>query len=453
MSDQPAALSRRSFTKAAAVATAASAFAVPAVHAAGSDVVNVALVGCGGRGGGAIVDALDTTSGPIKLTAMADVFQNRLDGTLQGISRNEKHKDKVDVGDRKFVGFDGYKRAMDSMKKGDVVILTTPPAFRWVMFKYAIEKGLNVFMEKPVTVDGPTSRKMLALGEEAAKKNLKVAVGLMCRHCDARKELHSRIKDGEIGDIVTLRAYRMHGPVGSFQTGPNKNKQPETLFQISKFHSFLWASGGAFSDFYIHNIDESCWMKDAWPVKAQATGGRHFRGDFVDQNFDNYSVEYTFADGTKFFMYGRCMDQTYNQFASFAHGTKGLGVISTNSHTPARCRTYKGQAMKNDNLIWKFPDNEPNPYKLEWVHFIDAIRNDKPWNEVKRGVEASLVTSMGRMAAHTGQEVTYDQILNQGMEFAPDVENLTQDGPAPVKPDENGKYPVPQPGKLGLREY
>src|SRR5687768_10089879 len=138
MSDQPS-VSRRSFTKAAAVATAASAFAVPAVHAAGSDVVNVALVGCGGRGGGAIGDALDTTSGPIKLTAMADVFQGRLDGTFQGLSKNEKYKDKVDVpADRKFIGFDGYKRAMDSMKKGDVVILTTPPAFRWVMFKYAI---------------------------------------------------------------------------------------------------------------------------------------------------------------------------------------------------------------------------------------------------------------------------------------------------------------------------
>src|SRR5262249_5842682 len=150
-------------------------------------------------------------------------------------------------------------------------ILTTPPAFRWVQFKYAIEKGINVFMEKPTTVDGPSTRKMLALAEDSEKKNIKVGVGLMCRHCAARGELFKRIKDGQIGDVTMLRAYRMQGPVGTCFTGPKPaDMQSELLYQIKKFHSFLWASGGSYSDFMIHNIDESCWMKDGWPVNAKA---------------------------------------------------------------------------------------------------------------------------------------------------------------------------------------
>src|SRR5436305_560967 len=186
---------------------------------------------------------------------------------------------------------------MDCLKRGDVVILTTPPAFRWVHFTYAIQKGLNVFMEKPVTVDGPSTRRMFKLAEEATKKNIKIGVGLMCRHCEVRAELYKRIKDGEIGDIVLMRAYRMKGPEATAFSLPRPNDEPsELLWQIKRFHSFLWLSGGCYSDFYIHNIDECCWMKDAWPVQAQALGGRHYRRlpgqtlDNVDQNFDAYSV-------------------------------------------------------------------------------------------------------------------------------------------------------------------
>ncbi len=156
-------------------------------------------------------------------------------------------------------------------------------------FKYAIEKGVNVFMEKPVTVDGPTSRQMLELAEQATAKNLKVAVGLMCRHCEARQELFDRIQNGEIGDLTLLRAYRMTPPVGSAFSEPKPADKNELMWQIERFHSFLWASGGCYSDFLIHNIDECCWMKNAWPVKAQAVGGRHYRGDYVDQNFDHYA--------------------------------------------------------------------------------------------------------------------------------------------------------------------
>jgi len=194
-------------------------------------------------------------------------------------------------------------------------------------------------------------------------------------------------------------------------------------------------------------------MKDAWPVKAQSIGGRHYRGNSVDQNFDNYSVEYTFADGTKLFLYGRCIDGCHSEFASYAHGTKRSAVISDGSHSPAKCRIYRGQDMdKKEDIVWVFPQPEPNPYQLEWDHLIEAIRMDRPFNEAKRGAEVSLVTSMGRMAAHTGQIVTYDEILNSEHEFAPDVDKLTMDSPAPLQAGPNGKYPVPQPGII-KQEY
>jgi predicted dehydrogenase len=447
--------SRRDFMKTSGTIVTAGALLgsmVPHVHAAEDNTIRVALIGCGGRGTGAASDALSVKDGPIKLVAMADVFDNRLN--ISHNSLKQRFADKVDVpDDRKFVGFEGYKQAIDCLKEGDVAIFATPPAFRWVHFGAAIEKGLNVFMEKPITVDGPSTRKMLALGEASEKKNLKVGVGLMCRHCDARKELLSRIQDGEIGDIIALRAYRMHGPVGTAFSPPKPDGISETMWQIQRFHSFLWASGGCYSDFYIHNIDECCWMKGGWPVKAQASGGRQYRGNNVDQNFDNYSVEYTFDDGAKLFMYGRTMPGVKDEFASYVHGSKGIGVISLAGHSPAHCKTYKGQSLEKDKLIWAYPQPEANPYQLEWDHLIHAIRNDEKYNEVKRGAEASLVTSMGRMAAHTGQEVTFNDMLNCDHEFAPTVDKLTPDGPAPVTADASGKYPIPMPGINGMREY
>ena len=252
--------SRRQFLKHTGQIAAASAVVgavVPHVHAAEDHTIQVALIGCGGRGTGAAAQALSVKNGPIKLVAMADVFERKLTGSYDNLKKG--HSDQVDVpDDRKFLSFDGYKQAMDCLKPGDVAIFATPPAFRWVHFAYAIEKGLNVFMEKPVTVDGPTTRKMIALAEEATKKNLKVGVGLMIRHCHGRQELLARIKDGEIGDLIALRAYRMGG--GGGMTGPKPENQSELLYQIQRFHSFLWASGGVYSDYYIHQIDECSWM-------------------------------------------------------------------------------------------------------------------------------------------------------------------------------------------------
>ena len=347
--------SRRGFLKDAGRVAAVSALAglvVPRVHASEDNTIQIALVGCGGRGTGAAANALTAKNGPVKLVAMADVFADRLAQSYGGLK--QQFGDQLDLPEeRKFVGFDAYKQAMDCLKPGDVAIFATPPAFRWVHFDYAIGKDLNVFMEKPVTVDGPTTRRMLELADKSIKKNLKVAVGLMWRHCRVRRELNERIKDGEIGDIVTLRAYRMHGPIGSFLSPPKPDDVSDLEYQIRRFHSFLWASGGCYSDFYIHNIDECCWMKGQWPVEAQATGGRHYRGDNVDQNFDNYSVEYTFADGTKLFLYGRCIPGCYDQFGSYVHGSKRQAIISVNAGVPSGTAIYKGQKLDNSEIVWK----------------------------------------------------------------------------------------------------
>ncbi len=166
-------------------------------------------------------------------------------------------------------------------------------------------------------------------------------------------------------------------------------------------------------------------MKNDWPVEAKASGGRHYRNDYVDQNFDTYSVEYTFKDGSKLFLDGRTMPNCHSEFASYAHGTKGSAVISASGHSPAKCRIYSGQSMKKEFETWKCQAKEPSPYNLEWEHLIHAIRNDLPYNEVERGVKASVVTSMGRMAAHTGQVITYDDMLNCQHEFAPGLETST----------------------------
>jgi predicted dehydrogenase len=444
-------LSRRQLVGGAAAL--ASTALLPRAYAAGDETINLALVGCGGRGSGAADQALSSVCGPTKLVAMADVFESNLDGSLKGIQ--DKHKEKVDVPkDRQFIGFDGYKQAMDLLKPGDVVMLTTPPAFRWVQFKYAIEKGLNVFMEKPICVDAPSGRRMIELGEQAKKKNLKVGVGLMCRHCEVRGELFDRIQNGELGDLTLLRAYRMAGPTASAFSEKKPDDIGELEYQIKRFHSFLWASGGAYSDFLIHNIDECCWMKNAWPVEAKASGGRHYRGDYIDQNFDTYSVEYTFSDGAKMFLEGRCVAGAHSEFATYAHGTKNSAVVSTSGHIPARSRIYKGQKLNDkDSLIWSKPGKEPNPYQLEWDHLLDAIRKDKPYNEVERGAMASLVTVMGRMAAHTGRIVTLEEIMSHNHEFAPHVDTLKLGGPAPLIANSEGKYPVPQPGLITKTEY
>ncbi len=447
--------SRRDFLKTSSIAGAAAtitAAATARVHGAqDDDSIQVCLIGCGGRGTGAAANAMSVPDANVKLVGMADVMPHKLSISFRNLE--QEHKERMDVPEeRRWIGFEAYKQAMDYLRPGDVVILTTPVAFRWVMFSYAIEKGLNVFMEKPVATDGDACRRMFELAKKADEKNLKVGVGLMCRHCDARRELFDRIQEGQIGDLFLMRAYRLAGHTASAHSERKPEGRNELMWQIDRFHSFLWLSGGAFSDFLIHNIDEACWMKNDWPVEAKASGGRHYREDYVDQNFDTYSVEYTFKDGAKFYMEGRTMPGAHSEFATYVHGTRGSAIVSTAGHSPANPRIYEGHVMKKKHITWKYPEPERNPYQLEWDHLIDAIKTDTPYNEAHRGIKASLVTSMGRMAAHSGQIVTYDDMLNSEHVFAPGIDKLTLDSDSPLMADEDGRYPIPTPG-LNSDEY
>ncbi len=447
--------SRREFLKHSgkvAAATTLVGLAVPRVHAAEDSTIQVALIGCGGRGTGAAVNAVSVKQGPVKVVALADVYEDRLTASYKDLKNQVP--DKIDVPeDRQFIGFDAYQKAMDCLKPGDVAIFATPLTFRWVHFDYAIKKGLHVFMEKPLTADGPTSRRMLELNKQAVAKNLKVGVGLMSRHSRPLQELHQRIEDGEIGDIVSMFAYRMTGPVGSAFSTKWPGTPSELLWQIKNFHSFIWASGGCFNDFYIHVIDHCCWMKNAWPVDAQALGGRHYRDNvdgapMVDQNFDSYSVEYTFADGAKLVADGRCISGCENIYSSYALGTKGMAVVSKHGDCGAPSSTYTGLVPDRANRIWesKVAPDQRNPYQNEWNDLVDAIRNDQPYNEVDYGVYASLVSSLGRKAAHTGLRIKLEDLLNDDREYAPGADKFTMESPAPVQADADGNYPIPQPG-------
>jgi predicted dehydrogenase len=314
-------------------------------------------------------------------------------------------------------------------------------------------------MEKPVTVDGPTSKRMLVLNERAKAKGLKVGVGLMSRHNRGMQQLHARIQDGELGEILLMRGYRMHAPAAFFRSLQRPDGISELMYQVQRFHSFLWASGGNFSDFNIHIIDHLCWMKGSWPVAAQAVGGRHYReseeGVYIDQNFDTYAVEYTFADGTKMMFDGRCIDGCDTVYSSYAHGTKANAVVSANGDCGLPSRIYDSTRIDASKLRWtsEVPRDKRDPYQNEWNVLLAAIRDDRPHNEVDDGIKTSLVTSMGRMAAHTGREITYEQILGGDHEFAPGVAELTLESEAPLRADADGTYPVPMPGENKLREY
>ena len=419
---------------------------IPHVHAAGSDEIRLALIGCGGRGGGAAVDALSVPGAPIKVVAMADVFRDRVDIVRRSLG--EQFKERVDVPeDQIFIGFDGYKAAIDCLRPGDIALCATPPAFRAPHFAYAIEKGVHTFMEKPVSVDGPSTKRIIELAAKANEKNLKVGVGLMCRHCDRRQELRDRLQNGEAGDLISFYGYREHNPPHNLDLAPGPQGMSELLWQIKRFHSFLWASGGIFSDYCVHHIDEACWMKGAWPVKAMAIGARQIRAKIDDQNFDNYGIEYTFDDGAKFFYTCQAMKDCDSKFGLWGQGSKAAFAISTSGHSPARCAIYKDQRVDKDNVVWAAEQPEPNPYRREWEHLVAAIIANEPYNEAVRGAEASLVTAMGRFAAHTGKPVTYEEMLNCPDDLTAGVDSLTAESPPLVVADAEGRYPVPMPGK------
>ena len=443
---EPEKSSRRRFLSGVGKVAAGSALAgvaIPRVHAAEDNTIRLALIGCGGRGSGAVVNAFDAPGGPVKLVAMADLFENRLKTSHKILS--EQHPDKVDVPpERQFIGFDAYRHAIDCLRPGDVALLTTYPAFRVVHLDYAVEKGVNVFMEKSFAVDPPAVRRMIKAGEAAKAKNLKIAAGLMCRHSKNRQELIKRIRDGQLGQIQLIRAYRMEGcgPMGPKPAGETN----EIYWQIRNSIWFLWVSGGLFAEMDIHQIDEICWLKDAYPVSAHGIGGRAANSTDCSQIVDSYSVEWTFADGAKAYDVVRYLPNCHNEFDTFVHGTKCAAQFSGPIHAGI-VHTYKDQRCAKDNIDWQAPKEKFTPWDAEWHVLLDAIRNDRPHNEAKRAALSNLTDIMGRAAVHSGKIITWDEAMASNFQFCKDIDHLNENSPPPVKADAHGRYPTPVPGQ------
>ncbi len=456
--------SRRDFIKTTGQLAAASALAgvaLPAVHAAEDNTIRLALIGCGGRGCGAVANAMSAgglvlgddsgtkramgtgAGGPIKLVAMAELRQDRLDQSHETLTRTLG--DRIDVPpERRFLGFDAYRRAIDCLRPGDVAMLTTHAAFRAPHLEYAVDKGVNVFMEKDFAADPGGIKRILRAGEAAEKKNLKIAAGLMARHSSARQALIQKIRDGAMGEIQLIRAYRMDP--GYFM-GPFRRGQNELLWQLSPGHpyQFMWSSGGIFIELMIHQIDECFWIKDSWPVTAHGVGGRFAGSTDCSQNLDSYSIEYTFADGTKALVTGRYIPKCHNDFATFVHGTKCAAKFSGDIHAPTSW-LYKDQRIEPGNIAWRAPKETVNPWQAEWDVLLSAIRNNRPHNEARRAALSNLGAIMGRAAVHTGKLVTWEDAMASNFQFCSDVDSLTTSSPAPVQANAEGRYPAPVPG-------
>lgn len=439
-------LNRRQFLKLTATGTSVAGAALVgtlptprAGYCAEDSAIKVALVGCGGRGAGAAANAL-STNGPVKLWAMADVFERRLENSLHSLSA--KHTSQVFVPpERRFVGFDGFKHAIDSLGRGDVVLLTTPPAFRPIHFEYAVQKGVNVFMEKSFAVDAPGIRRVLKAGEIASQKNLKVATGLMSRHYWPLEEAIQRIHDGAIGDVIASWAYRMHGPVGFSARQPGAS---ELAHQIANYSNFTWLNGSFIVDWLIHNIDVCCWAKNDWPESAQGMGGRQVRQE-ADQLFDHYASEFTFPDGTRMHAQGRHMNGCHDYFGDVIHGTKGSAVLGEGIAKP---RLFKGHMQTSANVAWDYKGPPCDHYQNEHDLLFEAIRQDRRYNEVERSAKSCLTAIMGRMAVESGKLITWEAALNSNVQLAPGLDQITTlDATAPAQPDASGKYIIALPGQ------
>ena len=284
---------------------------------------------------------------------------------------------------------------------------------------------------------------VIRAGEAAEQKNLKIASGLMARHSKNRQELVRRIRDGQLGPIQTIRAFRMQ-PCGILPKRPADAKELD--WQIRNFTHFLWVSGGLYAEMNIHQVDEICWVKDAWPVSAHGIGGRIAGSRDCGQNLDALSIEWTFADGTKAYDVVRWTMNCHTDFGTYIHGTRCAALMPWQMGHRDETLIYKDQRTSPDNVAWKAGKEDCTHWQAEWNVLLDAIRNDRPHNEAKRAALTNLADIMGRAAVHSGKLVTWDEAMASNFQFCPNVDTLTADSPAPVQADAEGRYPVPVPG-------
>lgn len=427
--------SRRDFVKASSM-LAGGILAAPLISRAnffsGADnVIKIALIGCGGRGTGACVQALSTKQN-VQLVAMADVFRDRLDSSYQNILEAlEDKKTRVQVKDEnKFTGFDAYKKAI---ALADVVILATPPGFRPIHFEEAVNQGKHIFMEKPVATDPAGVQRVLAAAEKAKAQKLNVVVGLQRRYQASYRELIKRVHDGAIGEIHSAQAWWNNDGVW---VHPRQAGWTEMEYQMRNWYYFVWLCGDHITEQHIHNLDVINWALDAYPVKAQGMGGREVRkGKDYGQIYDHHYVEFQYGNGT--ILNSQCRHQkgTMSKVDELLIGTKGRVYCDA-----ARIVDNKG------NVIYQFDKKMENqPYQNEHDELFAAIaKGEYKFWDAERGARSTMTSILGRMATYSGQNVEWDKAINSGINIQPNA--YAFDATPPVVPDADGNYPVAEPG-------
>ena len=427
---------RRDFLKATSTLAAAGALAgglslSRSAHAAGGDTLRIGLIGCGGRGTGAAVNALNADSN-CKLVALADAFGDRLTGCLDAIKKQTDDKqtsDKVAVDpDHCFVGLDAGMKLIQS--DVDVVLLCEPPFFRPAHLKAAIDAGKHVFAEKPVASDAPGIRSVLASAEEAKKKNLNLVVGLCWRYDSGVRETMKRVLDGAIGEIQTIQETYLGGTLWQRPRQPNWT---EMEYQVRNWYYFSWLSGDFNVEQHVHSLDKASWaMHDEPPVRAWGVGGRQVRVDPIYGDiFDHHAVTYEYKNGTQVYAFCRQLAGGYNDVSDIFIGTKGRANILKNEITGENAWQYKGP--------------KTSMYDVEHQDLFAAIRSGNTINNGVYGARSSMLAILGRMVNYTGQALTWDEAINSQQTFAP--EKLNFDTVPPILPGKDGKYPVTVPGE------
>lgn len=426
---------RRTFIKTGTALTGAavlSSVPISNVFAAGNDVIKIALIGCGGRGTGAAFNAFASGQN-VKLVAMADAFQDNLESTYKTLK--EKFGEKVDVPEsRKYVGFDGYKAAI---KDADVVLLTTPPGFRPIHFEEAVKEGKHVFMEKPVAVDIPGIRKVLAAAEEAKKKKLNVVVGLQRRYQTNYKEAIKRIQDGAIGDVFSGQVYWNSGGVW---VRPRTSSQTEMEYQMRNWFYFNWLCGDHIVEQHVHNIDIANWVKGKYPISIQGTGSRaHRTGNDYGEIYDNFAVELTYDDGTVVYSQCRHFEGVANRVDETFQATNGRAYLSAGNQ--AVLWDTKGNEIYRHN-----PKGDPNAYQQEHTELFAAIANNEYiLDDTQHGAYSTLTGIIGRIACYTGKVIKWEEAITSDINLSPDV--YAWDALPKIIPNGNGNYPYAIPGK------
>jgi predicted dehydrogenase len=400
------------------------------VHAAGSDLIRIALVGCGGRGTGAAINALSNAAhSNVKLVALADAFRNRIDIALRGLESQQK--DKIDVPEeRKFAGLDACQKAIDC--GADLILICSPPGFHPMQFEAAVKAGKHIFIEKPLAVDAPGVRRFLAANEDAKKNHLAVAVGHHLRHEVKHKEAIQRVHDGAIGDVKYMRAYFNSSGVWVRERKP---EYTEMQYQVNNWYYFNWLSGDHIVEQHVHDLDVMNWIKNDHPVKANGMGGRQYRiGPQYGEIFDHHSVEFEYADGTRMYSFSRHIPGCWDSFSEHAHGTKGHVTIQ--GHGEAELFVDGQPPMR-----W---ERGPDGHQLEMDNLFAAILAGKPYNEGDYSADATMTAILGRMATYSGKTVGWDEAINSKLDLSPS--GYTWDATPQPKPDADGLYPCATPG-------